>query len=83
MAPLASAGLKVTHAYSKLAVSLESAQQSIQSKRFEACDLKKGFFRPVVESSFRKTVGFSERYVVLTKMNGHQPQTRTRRIRQP
>src|SRR5258707_6412034 len=45
MAPSFSAGFKVTHTpYSKLAVSLKSAQQSIPSKRWQADGLKKRFF---------------------------------------
>jgi hypothetical protein len=48
MAPLSvSAGFKVTHTpYSKLAVSLESAQQSIPSKRLQPSGPKNGFLRP-------------------------------------
>jgi hypothetical protein len=47
MAPSVSAGFRSTHTlYSKLAVSLESAQQSIESKRGVLVGRKKGFFRP-------------------------------------
>src|SRR5258706_1834241 len=46
MAPAASAGFKVTHSpYSKLDVSLKSAPQSIESKRFSGCRLEKRFFQ--------------------------------------
>jgi hypothetical protein len=48
MAPQGSAGLKVTHTpYSKQAVSLESAQQSIESKRCQASGRKKRFFQAI------------------------------------
>jgi hypothetical protein len=46
MAPLASAGVSSDSTpYSKLAVSLKSAQQSIQSKRLQAREPKKRFFQ--------------------------------------
>src|SRR5258706_1979096 len=46
MAPAASAGFKLTHTpYSKLDVSLKSAPQSIESKRFSGCRLEKRFFQ--------------------------------------
>jgi hypothetical protein len=46
MAPSLSAGFKVTHTpSSKLAISLKSAQQSIESKRIAADGLKKRFFQ--------------------------------------
>src|SRR6266403_3583737 len=46
MAPAASAGFKVTNSpYSKLDVSLRSAPQSIESKRFSGCRLEKRFFQ--------------------------------------
>jgi hypothetical protein len=48
MAPLAAPGLRFTHTpYSRLAVSLKSAQQSIESKRGGLLGRKKGFFRPI------------------------------------
>jgi hypothetical protein len=48
MASLSGAGFKMTHTPSwKLAVSLKSAQQSIQSKRLGVLGEKKGFFRPL------------------------------------
>jgi hypothetical protein len=51
MAPQTSAGFKVTHTpYSRLAVSLKSAQQSIESKRREADGPKKRFF----QANFRR-----------------------------
>jgi hypothetical protein len=46
MAPSVSAGFKVTHTpSSKLAISLKSAQQSIESKRTGADGPKKRFFQ--------------------------------------
>ena len=76
-APSASAGFKVTHTpYSKPDVLLKSAPQSIESKRAQALGWKNGFFRPMV-----KTASFPD--VFVRKMNGVQPQTRTRRTRQP
>jgi hypothetical protein len=46
MAHSVSAGFKVTHTpSSKLAISLKSAQQSIESKRIAADGLKKRFFQ--------------------------------------
>src|ERR1700737_2628101 len=45
MAPSVGAGFKVTHTpYSELPVPLESAQQSIPSKRWQADGRKKRFF---------------------------------------
>jgi hypothetical protein len=49
-APHVGAGFKVTHTlYPELTVSLESAQQSIQSKRSQNLGLKNGFFRPKIQ----------------------------------
>jgi hypothetical protein len=84
MAPAASAGFKLTHTpYWKLTLSLKSARQSIQGKRFSALGLEKRFFQAtgknVPENAmFPRTLDF-----FVTKMNGDQPQTRTRRTRQP
>jgi hypothetical protein len=50
MASLRGAGFKVTHTPSwQLAVSLKSAQQSIQSKRSGVLGGKNGFFRPLAK----------------------------------
>jgi hypothetical protein len=47
MAPSADAGFRVnSHAGFELAVSLKSAQQSIESKRCGLMGRKNGFFRP-------------------------------------
>jgi hypothetical protein len=84
MAPSVSAGFKVTHTpYSKLAVSLKSAQQSIPSKRAPAGGLKKRFFQARNEKRPRKQRFPGTPGLFVTKMNGFQPQIRTLRTRQP
>jgi hypothetical protein len=65
MAPQASAGFKVTHTpYSRLAVSLKSAQQSIESKRNGLMGQKKGFFRPI-SGSIPGNARFPGMYVLI------------------
>jgi hypothetical protein len=71
MAPLSGAGFKVSHTpYSKLAVSLESAQQSIEGKRDEAVGLKKRFFHAKVTKRPGKQVLSGTRVAFLMKVNG-------------
>jgi hypothetical protein len=83
MASLRGAGFRVTHTPSwQLAVSLKSAQQSIQSKRSGVVGRKKRFFQAFGEMRPGKPCVFRDGSAVLMKMNG-QSQTRTRRTRQP
>src|SRR5665811_1943603 len=83
-APSVSAGFRMTHTpYSKLAVSLEGAQQSIESKRSPAVGLEKRFFQAKAKNVLENTLFPWELDLFVTKMNGNQPQTRTRRTRQP
>jgi hypothetical protein len=71
MAPLAGAGFRVSHTpYSKLAVSLQSAQQSTEGKRDEADGLKKRFFHAKVTKRPGKHVLSGTRVVFLMKVNG-------------
>jgi hypothetical protein len=71
MAPLAGAGFKVSHTpYSKLAVSLESAQQSIEGKRDEAVGLEKRFFHAKVTKRPGKHLISGTPIAFLMKVNG-------------
>jgi hypothetical protein len=71
MAPYASAGFKVTHTpYSTLAVSLKSAQQSIESIRGVAREPKKRFFQARNGRHPRKHTVSGDLGVDLVKVNG-------------